>query len=146
IVAGLIAAVFGGSNVQVSGPTGAMVVVLVPIVATHGVGAVAMVSIIAGVIVLAAGALRLGRVVSFIPWPVIEGFTLGIAVIIFLQQVPLLTSPERATPGELSSNALVAAVESFGQADWSYLPWSLGAAGIVAALMLIAPRIHASLP
>lgn len=146
IVAGLIAAVFGGSNVQVSGPTGAMVVVLVPIVATHGVVAVAMVSILAGVIVLAAGALRLGRVVSFIPWPVIEGFTLGIAVIIFLQQVPLLTSPERAAPGELSSNALIAAVESFGQADWNYLPWSFGAAGIIAAIMLIAPRIHASLP
>src|SRR6185312_6277490 len=50
IVAGLIAAVFGGSNVQVSGPTGAMVVVLAPIVASHGVGAVAIVSLFAGVI------------------------------------------------------------------------------------------------
>jgi SulP family sulfate permease len=146
IVAGLIAAVAGGSNVQVSGPTGAMVVVLVPIVAAHGVGAVATVSVLAGVIVLAAGALRLGRIVSFIPWPVIEGFTLGIAVIIFLQQVPLITSPHRAAPGTLSSNAVVAAIQSLSHADWRYMLWSLAAVAIVAAAMLVAPRIHRSLP
>src|SRR5690625_7740884 len=52
IVAGAIAAIFGGSNVQVSGPTGAMVVILAPIVATHGVGAVALLSLMAGAIVL----------------------------------------------------------------------------------------------
>lgn len=71
---------------QVSGPTGAMVVVLVPIVASYGVTAVASVTL------LAAGVLRLGRVVGIIPWPVIEGFTLGIACIIFMQQIPLMTS------------------------------------------------------
>ncbi len=69
IVAGVLAAVFGGSNVQVSGPTGAMVVVLAPIVAAQGAGAVVTVTLIAGVIVLAAGALGLGRAVSVIPWP-----------------------------------------------------------------------------
>ena len=88
IVAGLVAAVFGGSNIQVSGPTGAMVVVLGPIVAAQGAGVVALVTIMAGVMVLVAAVLRLGRAVAVIPWPVIEGFTLGIAVIIFLQQVP----------------------------------------------------------
>lgn len=88
IVAGLVAAVFGGSNVQVSGPTGAMAVVLLPIVASNGVGAVAVVALIAGAVLVVAAALRLGRYLAYIPWPVIEGFTLGIAVIIFLQQVP----------------------------------------------------------
>ncbi len=146
IVAGIIAAVFGGSNVQVSGPTGAMVVVLVPIVATQGAGAVLVVSILAGVIVLAAGLLRLGRAVSFIPWPVIEGFTLGIAIIIFLQQVPLLTSPTLLGAGEHSSNAVVAAVQALAAADWQYVPWAAGAVAIVAACMTIAPRIHAALP
>ncbi|MEN2740791.1 SulP family inorganic anion transporter [Microbacterium sp. X-17] len=146
IVAGVLAAVFGGSNVQVSGPTGAMVVVLVPIVAAHGAGAVVVVTLMAGVVVLAAGALRLGRAVSFIPWPVIEGFTLGIAVIIFLQQVPLLTSPHTAAAGERSSNAVIAAVQSIAQADWTYVPWAVGAAAIVAAIMLVAPRIHRTLP
>ena len=63
-LAGLVAAVFGGSHVQVSGPTGAMVVVLAPIVASHGPGAVVTVSVLAGVVVLVAGAVRLGRAVS----------------------------------------------------------------------------------
>lgn len=146
IVAGLLAAVFGGSNVQVSGPTGAMVVVLVPIVASHGAGAVAAISVLAGVVVLAAGLLRLGRAVSFIPWPVIEGFTLGIAIIIFLQQVPLLVSPTVAGAGEHSSNSVVAAAQAIGQADWAYVPWALGVVAIVIACMLVAPRIHPAVP
>lgn len=146
IVAGLLAAVFGGSNVQVSGPTGAMVVVLVPIVAAHGAGAVAVVSVFAGLIVVVAGVLRLGRAVSFIPWPVIEGFTLGIAAIIFLQQVPLIVSPVTPAAGEHSSNAVLAAVQAIAGADWKYVPWALGAAAIVAGCMLVAPRIHPSFP
>lgn len=146
IVAGLIAAVFGGSNVQVSGPTGAMVVVLLPIVALHGAGAIAVVSLMAGLIVLLAGLLRLGRAVSFIPWPVIEGFTLGIAVIIFMQQVPSLTTSEALDASTTSSNALVAAVEALGSADWSYLPWAVGAALLVIVCMVGAQRIHPGIP
>ncbi|CAI9409367.1 MULTISPECIES: SulP family inorganic anion transporter [Aestuariimicrobium] len=146
IVAGLLAAVFGGSNVQVSGPTGAMVVVLLPIVAQYGAGTVATVSIIAGLFTLIAGALRLGRAVSFIPWPVIEGFTLGIALIIFLQQVPLLTSGHRVAAGAHSSNALIAAGQSLAQADWSYLLWAAGAAAVVALCMLVAPRVYRAVP
>lgn len=146
IVAGLLAAVFGGSNVQVSGPTGAMVVVLVPIVANYGVGAIAAVTLLAGLIVTVTGLLRLGKVVSIIPWPVIEGFTLGIACIIFMQQIPLITSADPAAPGEHSSNALVAAAQSLLAADPTYLLWALGAVAIVAACMVIAPRIHPSIP
>ena len=146
IIAGVLAAVFGGSHVQISGPTGAMVVVLLPIVASHGVGAVAAVSVLAGLIVLAAGALRLGRAISFIPWPVIEGFTLGIAVIIFMQQIPMITSPHRPSAGEHSSNAVIAAVQSLASADLGYLLWSLGAVVLVVAVMLLAPRLHRALP
>src|SRR5699024_4205377 len=126
IVAGLLAAVFGGSNVQVSGPTGAMVVVLVPIVANYGVGAIAAVTLLAGLIVLVTGLLRLGKVVSIIPWPVIEGFTLGIACIIFLQQIPQIASASPAAPGELSSNALIAAGQSLARADAAHLAWAIG--------------------
>jgi sulfate permease, SulP family len=61
VIAGLVAAVFGGSHVQVSGPTGAMVVVLAPVVAQHGLGSIALVTTLAGVIVLAAGITGLGR-------------------------------------------------------------------------------------
>ena len=142
IVAGVIAAIFGGSNIQVSGPTGAMVVVLGPVVATHGVGAVAVVSLMAGVIVLAVGLAKLGRIVSYLPWPVIEGFTLGIAVIIFLQQVPAAVG---AKPGP-SSNAFVSAVQSISQVNWRTVIWPVVAVAIVAAIMIIAPRIHKKLP
>ena len=144
IVAGVIAAVFGGSNVQVSGPTGAMVVVLAPIVAAHGVGAVAVVSVLAGIMVLIAGAARLGRSVSFIPWPVIEGFTLGIAVIIFLQQIPALTGADAGSI--LHTNVVLTALSSLVAADPIYLVWSLAAVAVVGACMYLLPLWHRSIP
>ncbi|AZU01369.1 SulP family inorganic anion transporter [Brevibacterium linens] len=146
IVAGFFAAVFGGSHLQISGPTGAMAVVLVPIVASHGAEAVITVTLIAGLIVVAAGLLRLGRTVSFIPWPVIEGFTIGIAAIIFLQQIPFVTTPRYLAPGEVSMNAFAAAVQLISDADWSYLPYSLGAVAIVAVCMVVSPKIHSAIP
>jgi MFS superfamily sulfate permease-like transporter len=88
IVAGLIAAVFGGSRVQVSGPTGAMTVVLVPIAAEFGRDGVLTVGLLAGAILVCLGYARVGRYIHYVPVPVVEGFTLGIAAIIALQQVP----------------------------------------------------------
>ncbi len=88
VVAGVVAAVFGGSHVQVSGPTGAMTVVLVPIVAAHGADGVLVVGLMAGVLLVGMGLAGAGRAVRLIPLPVIEGFTLGIAALIALQQVP----------------------------------------------------------
>ena len=79
VVAGAVAAVFGGSSLQVSGPTGAMTVVLVPLVATHGSAVVYPVAVLAGVLVVGAALLRLGRLLDYVPWPLVEGFTLGIA-------------------------------------------------------------------
>ncbi len=142
VVAGVVAAVFGGSNVQVSGPTGAMVVVLGPVLAQHGVGALGAVCLIAGLIVLAAGVLRLGRAVSYIPWPVIEGFTLGIAVIIFMQQVPAAVgAPAGDTP-----NAVLAAWGAVASAQWPEAAWTLGITAAVAVIMLAAPLVHPRLP
>lgn len=142
IVAGVVAAVFGGSNVQVSGPTGAMAVVLAPIVAAHGTPAVVAVSVIAGVMLVIAGALRLGRVVVYIPWPVIEGFTAGIALIIALQQVPLALDAS-AQAGE---KTVLAAFDAVRTADWTqaWLPLAitLGVVILIEALR----RLPGSLP
>jgi SulP family sulfate permease len=88
VIAGIVAALFGGSNVQVSGPTGAMTVVLVPVVHHYGVSGVLMVGFMAGLALIAMAFARLGRYVRYLPVPVIEGFTAGIAVVIALQQVP----------------------------------------------------------
>lgn len=141
IIAGLIAAIFGGSNVQVSGPTGAMVVVLAPIVAQFGVGAVALLSLMAGAIVVLAGILRMGRLVSFIPWPVIEGFTAGIGVIIFLQQVPAAFG----YTGELPTNALGGAIASISNAS-SDAVISLAIIAVTAAIMIALGKFTPKLP
>ena len=88
IVAGTVAALLGGSRVQVSGPTGAMTVVLVPIVASHGASGVLVVGLLAGLILVGLGYAGAGRYVRYVPVPVVEGFTAGIALVIALQQVP----------------------------------------------------------
>jgi SulP family sulfate permease len=142
IVAGLVAAIFGGSNVQVSGPTGAMTVVLVPLVARYGASAVVAVGVLAGVFVVLAGLFRLGRLVGYMPWPVVEGFTLGIAVIIFLQQVPSALGVAKP-PGE--NTALVAARAVRASVDAGSVP-ALALVGIVVLVMLLAPRVHRALP
>ena len=142
VVAGLVAAIFGGSHVQVSGPTGAMAVILAPIVAAHGISSIALVTVMAGIIVLIAGVVGLGRAVTFIPWPVIEGFTLGIAVIIFLQQVPAAFGAD-APKGE---RTLPAAIHVVAHADWSVALQTLGIVAVIAVLMVGLPRIHRSIP
>ncbi|QIV85214.1 SulP family inorganic anion transporter [Mycolicibacterium frederiksbergense] len=142
VVAGVVAAVFGGSHVQVSGPTGAMAVVLAPIVAQYGVGSVAVVTALAGVIVVLAGVSGLGRSVTFIPWPVIEGFTLGIAVIIFLQQIPSAIGqsvPEGQRP-------LVAAAQVLIDADAATIRPALVVVAVVVVAMVTLPRLHPAIP
>jgi SulP family sulfate permease len=142
IIAGIVAAVLGGSNVQVSGPTGAMVVVLAPIVVSHGTGSVVIVAILAGILVIAAGLLKLGKLVALVPWPVIEGFTLGIAFIILLQQVPSAFG----APPHASSSAVIGALDAIRSASWPGAVAPLGIAVVIAVLTWIGGRIHARLP
>jgi SulP family sulfate permease len=142
VVAGAVAAVFGGSFLQVSGPTGAMTVVLVPIVAEFGVGAVATVALLAGAMVVAAGFLGLGRLVTLIPWPVVEGFTLGIALVIALQQVPMALGVSRPD-GDNAALVGGRAVVSFAE-DPRIAPLALLLLSLVLTAFL--PRLHRSLP
>jgi len=86
IIAGLIVSVFGGSRLQIAGPTGAFVVILADIVARHGVAGMQIATLMAGVILLLFGLARMGAVIRFIPAPVIVGFTAGIGVIIWVGQ------------------------------------------------------------
>ena len=142
IVAGLVAAVMGGSPVQVSGPTGAMVVVLAPVVALHGTGSVALLSLMAGLLVCILGISGLGRAVAFIPWPVVEGFTLGIAAIIFLQQVPLATG----TSGIPGHNTLLAAIEAASGASAPTVVLTLALVAGVAVVMVLVQKLFRALP
>ena len=87
IIAGVLIAILGGASYQISGPTGAMSAVLVGIVAEYGLQGVFFACFAAGVLLLLAGVFKLGRLISFIPMPVIMGFTSGIAIIIAMGQI-----------------------------------------------------------
>jgi SulP family sulfate permease len=86
IVAGLVTSLFGGTRVQISGPTGAFIAVLAGITAQYGIAGLQAATVMAGLILLIMGIARLGTVIKFIPSPVIVGFTAGIAVIIWTGQ------------------------------------------------------------
>lgn len=87
VIAGFIISALGGSRVQIGGPTGAFVVVIFNVIAIHGYEGLLVATLLAGVILIAAGLLRLGQIIKFIPHPVVTGFTAGIAVIIASSQV-----------------------------------------------------------
>src|SRR5256885_2854294 len=87
IIAGFIISALGGSRVQIGGPTGAFVVIVYGIVTKFGYDGLVVCTLIAGVILVILGLARLGGLIKFIPYPVITGFTSGIAVIIFSSQV-----------------------------------------------------------
>ena len=97
IVAGFIAALFGGSNWQVSGPTGAMTVVLIPVIAKYGINAIPILGLLSGAMVLVMALLKLGKLINFVPGSVLEGFTVGIAIIITIQQLPYVFDVEKGS-------------------------------------------------
>ncbi|MEI5525464.1 SulP family inorganic anion transporter [Streptomyces brasiliscabiei] len=142
VIAGALAAVFGGSNLQVSGPTGAMTVVLVPIVGAYGPTGVLTVGVMAGGMLVALAALRAGRYMRYVPAPVVEGFTLGIACVIGLQQLP----GALGVPKPEGDRVLVVAwgaVEAFVRhPNWT----AVGLALAVAAVMLAGARWRPTVP
>lgn len=141
VVAGAIAAVFGGSHVQVSGPTGAMTVVLIPIVATHGADGVLVVGLLAGLMLLGLAATGAGRAIRYVPVPVIEGFTAGIAVIIALQQLPA------ALGVDVHAEKILVLTEKAVRAWGSAPTWAAPVTAIgVAALIVAMARIRAGFP
>jgi len=87
VVAGFLISALGGSRVQVGGPTGAFVVVIFNVIASHGYDGLLIATLLAGLILIAAGLLRFGQMIKYIPHPVVTGFTAGIAVIIASSQV-----------------------------------------------------------
>ncbi|MFD6661836.1 SulP family inorganic anion transporter [Micromonospora chalcea] len=142
VVAGAVAAIFGGSNLQVSGPTGAMTVVLVPVVQQFGAGGVLMVGVLAGLILIALALARLGRYVRYLPTPVIEGFTAGIAVVIALQQVPAALGVAGAHGEKVWAVAADAVARFAAQPRPAAIAVALG----VAALMLLGARWRPAVP
>jgi SulP family sulfate permease len=142
VVAGAVAAVFGGSNVQVTGPTGAMTVVLAPLVARDGRAVVFPLAVIAGLVILVGGVVGAGRLLVYVPWPLVEGFTLGIAVIIAAQEVPSALG----VPKPAVQNALGAAVVAVGDAARHPRGAVIGLLIVTIAVMVGVARLHRGLP
>ncbi|NDV10167.1 SulP family inorganic anion transporter [Rhodococcus sp. IEGM 248] len=142
VIAGAVAAVFGGSRFQVSGPTGAMTVVLVPIVGQYGPTGVLAVGLIAGLVLVLLAFAGVGRAVRYMPAPVIEGFTAGIAVVIALQQFPAALGIADAA-GEKVWQSAADAIHKFAQ-DPSLLTPATALA--VAVVILVGGRYLPRIP
>ena len=119
IVAGFLAAVFGGSRFQVSGPTGAMTVVLIPVIAQQGIAAIPVLGIMAAFILFLLALFRVGGLIKRVPDSVVEGFTVGIALLIALQQIPYALGVDKAE-GE---RTLSVAISTFKKALDEGLHW-----------------------
>jgi sulfate permease, SulP family len=142
IVAGGLIAVLGGSRVQVSGPTAAFVVILAPIAHRFGLGGLLVASLMAGVLLIAMGLGRMGRLIEFVPYPVTTGFTAGIALVIGTLQVKdLLGLTVRQMPEHFVERvlALSRALPTARAADLA-----VGVATL--AVLLLWPRVSRRVP
>lgn len=141
VVAGFLISALGGSRLQVGGPTGAFVVVIFNVIATHGYDGLLIATLLAGMILIAAGAFRLGQMIKFIPHPVVTGFTAGIAVIIASTQVKDFLGLSMAeVPAEFVPKwqAYIAAIDTT-----SVVTLAVGASALAIIIVLrrFAPRL-----
>ncbi len=142
IIAGFIGSALGGSRVQISGPTGAFVVVIFGVVSKFGIAGLTIATVVAGALVVVMGLVKLGGVIKFIPAPVITGFTSGIAVIIFSTQIKdFLGLQINTVPSEF--------VEKWGAYLGSIANINLYAAAIAALtcfVVIVGPKLTPRIP
>ena len=144
IVAGALTALLGGSRVQVTGPTAAFIVLLAPIAAQHGHRGLALAAALSGLSLIAMGALRLGRLVQLVPYPVTVGFTAGVGAVIAILQFEALvgvTPPEGA--GAL--RPLERLVVSFSRSA-EFDPYDLAVGALTLAALLLWRRVPTRVP
>ena len=142
IVAGFLISALGGSRVQIGGPTGAFVVIVYGIVAKYGYEGLVICTVIAGVILVALGLARMGALIKFIPYPVVTGFTAGIAVIIFSSQVKdFLGLKMGAVPAEFVEKWTTYAGH-FHSVHWPTVGVALGSL----IVLMVWPRISRVVP
>ena len=136
IIAGAVVSVFGGTRLQIAGPTGAFIVILAGVVAQFGVEGLLVATLMAGVILVAMGLARLGTVIRYISDPVIVGFTAGIAVIIWVGQWQYFFGLP-APAGDAFYQKAFALLLSLPQMHWPTALLGLGSL----ALVLVGPRV-----
>jgi len=142
IIAGFIISVLGGSKVQIGGPTGAFIVIIYGIVQEFGVAGLAIATMIAGVMLIAMGIFKLGSVIKFIPFPVVVGFTSGIALTIFATQVKDLFGMHIAkVPADFIHKWI-----TYGQFINTINPWAVGVGILSIVIIAITPKFSKKIP
>ena len=142
VIGGFVVSALGGSSVQIGGPTGAFIVIVLGIITEYGMSGLLVATLMAGILLVLMGLLRLGTLIKFIPYPIILGFTAGIAVTIFTTQINdlfglgLTSLPKEFVPkwGVLLS--------SLGQTHWLTLAVGLGSIVIIQ----LTPRLTKVIP
>lgn len=143
IVAGAIIALFGGSRVQVSGPTAAFVVILAPITEKFGLGGLLLATVMAGVFLVLMGYSGLGRLIEFVPYPVTTGFTAGIGIVIATLQLKDFLGLET---GKMPESYLGKVQRMIEVAPSTFRPAELAVGLFTLAVLLIWPRIDRRIP
>ncbi|MBS0483230.1 MAG: STAS domain-containing protein [Proteobacteria bacterium] len=141
IIAGFLISALGGSRVQIGGPTGAFVVVVAGVIAVHGYAGLLLATVLAGIILIVAGYAGVGKLMRFVPIPVVTGFTSGIAVIIATSQIgDFLGLKAGKVPAEFIGkwHAYLAAI---GTVSWPTLAIGAITLGLIIALRRYAPRL-----
>jgi SulP family sulfate permease len=142
IVAGSVVAALGGSMVQVSGPTAAFVVLLAPISAKFGLGGLILATLMAGLLLVAMGAGKLGSLIQFVPYPVTTGFTAGIAVVIATLQLKDFLGLSVAKMPETYVEKVGALARALPTLRWQDLAVGL----FTLAILLLWPRVTRKVP
>ena len=142
IIGGFLVSLLGGSKVQIGGPTGAFIVIVFGIIQKHGIDGLALATLMAGVMLVLLGLLRLGSLIKFVPYPIIVGFTAGIAVTIFTTQVKDLFGLQVTDlPGDFLGK-WEAYFGAFGTTSWMALLFGLAAIAII----VLVPKTNKNLP
>lgn len=144
IVAGLIISLLGGSKVQIGGPTGAFIVIIYGIIQQYGIAGLTVATIIAGVLLILLGIFKLGAVIKFIPYPIIVGFTSGIALTIFTTQIADvfgLTFGGEKLPGDFVGKWIMY-FQHFDSINW----WNTLVSIVSITIIAITPRFSKKIP
>ncbi len=142
IVGGFIVSAFGGNSVQIGGPTGAFIVIVYGIIARFGLEGLAIATFMAGLILIMMGLFRLGTVIKFIPYPIVVGFTAGIALTIFSTQInDFLGLGLTGVPSEFLPKWGVY-LKNLGSIDWI----TVGVSVVSLLIIILAPKVSKKLP
>ncbi len=142
IVAGFIISALGGSKVQIGGPTGAFIVIVAGIIEQYGIQGLTIATLMAGVFLILLGILRLGTIIKYIPYPIVVGFTSGIAVTIFTTQIKDLFG---MSMGTVPSDFIEKWGVYFANID-KINPWSLLMGLVSIVIIVVTPRFSRKVP